>query len=231
MNNLSDGNFDKKKIQMHRSYFENYYGSDFRLGQGLDEITDMISSYSMPGTWIDLGGGTSTFIWLPAFREITEVHSLDKDAESAYVQELVRSMAPSGCYRHILNRYGKSIEEMSRIHITYSQMDLFSDFTINMKYDNVSQIGLLGLCRTKSEYLKQLVKLSGFMSRESVFIGANWVFSSTYAETRGFANSYLNTSLVKEYVLSNRRKLLYSERIAITNDPCYDAIIVYAFMT
>ena len=222
-------NLDNRKIREYIAYFESYYGADFRPGQGLNEITDMISRYSVPGTWIDLGGGTSTFIWLPAFREITGVRSVDKYAESAYVQNQVRSRKPSGCYRHVLNRYNKSFYEMNKIHITYSQMDLFNDFTANAKYNNVSQFGLLGLCRTKNEYLERLKNVSEFMNLGSVFFGANWVFSTAYAEKRGFENSYLNKILIEEYTLNNKKALLYSEWIEIIDDPCYDAVLIYTF--
>jgi len=167
-------NLDSQKIQEYMSYYNSYYGADFQPGQGLDEITDMISRYSLHGTWVDLGGGTSTFIWLPAFEKITEAHSIDKYAESSYVHEYVRRLSPSGCYSHILNRYGRSICEMKRIPITYSQLDLLSDFAADEKYDNVSQFGLLGLCRSKQEYIKRLGMLSRFMGNRSIFFGSNW---------------------------------------------------------
>jgi hypothetical protein len=225
---LNDG-LDLQKVQEQRSYFENYYGSNFRHGQGLDEITDMISRYSVPDTWIDLGGGTSTFIWLPAFRKITEVTSVDKYIESAYVHENVRSSSPSGCYTHVLNRYGKTISKMNKIPIIYLRMDLFDDFIAPKKYNNVSQFGLLGLCQTRDKYCERLRRLSAFMDDGSVFFGANWVFSNAYAERQGFVNSYLNTPLIEEIVSNNGWTLLHNERIGIADDPCYDAVLIYAF--
>jgi hypothetical protein len=229
MKEFKNINLNSKKIQEYMSYFENYYGSDFRPGQGLDEITDMISHYSISGTWIDLGGGTSTFIWLPAFKELVEVHSVDKNIESAYVQNLNRSTNLSGCYNHIVNRYGKNVDELNKIQINYSQMDLFGEFIVDKKYSNVSQFGLLGLCQTKYEYLRHLDKLVKFMDFESVFMGANWVFSSIYSKKRGFDNSYLNTKLIEEYALQNKRALLYSRLISILDDPYYNAVLIYAF--
>jgi hypothetical protein len=221
--------YDNEKIQEYMNYYNSYYGSDFRPDQGLDEITDMIFLYSLSGTWIDLGGGTSTFIWLPAFKKVTDVHSVDKYPESGYVQTLARSMSLSGCYKHILIRYSKSDKDMRKINISYSTVDLINDFTIETKYNNVSQFGLLGLCQTKQEYLKHLNKLSGFMDNRSIFLGANWVFSSTYTNKHRFANSYLDTELIEEYASNNAKKLLFCKRINIVNDPCYDAVLVYAF--
>lgn len=218
-----------KIIEEYMAYFKKYYGAEFRPNQGLDEITDMIDRYSVAGTWIDLGGGTSTFIWLPAFNNISRVYSFDKYAESAYVQAQVRFMKPSDCYHHILDRYNKTIDEMNKIHISYSQVDLFKDFPYEIKSDNVSQFGLLGLCKTKRDYLDHLKKLTAFMNTESVFLGANWIFSNEYAKRCGFENSYIDVPLIEEYVRHDKKELLYVEKISIENDPCYIAVLIYAF--
>jgi hypothetical protein len=230
MGKVLNENLDPLKVQEQRTYFKNYYGSDFRNGQGLDEITDMVSRYSIPDTWIDLGGGTSTFIWLPAFRKIKEATSVDKSLESACVQKGVRLSPPSGCYTHILNRYNKTASEMNKIPISYLQLDLFDDFIVHKKYNNISQFGLLGLSRTKDKYCKQLVKLSAFMDSGSVFFGANWVFSNDYAKKQGFVNMYLDTLLIENIASKNKWMLLYNKRIKIIDDPCYDAVIIYAFV-
>ena len=220
---------NRETIEEYMTYFMKYYGADFCPNQGLDEITDMINRYSLPGTWIDLGGGTSTFVWLPAFRNVSQVFSVDKYAESAYVQAQVRFMKPSGCYLHILERYDKTIDEMNQIHISFSQIDLLRDFAPDIKCNNVSQFGLLGLCKTKSDYLSCLNKLITFMDSESVFLGANWIFSDEYAKKCGFENSYIDIPLIEEYARHNKKNLLYVERVSIENDPCYIAVLIYAF--
>ena len=221
-------NLDNQRIKEFKSYFEGYFGAKYQQDQGLNEITDMISKYSTPGTWIDLGGGTSTFIWLPAFNEITMALSVDKYLESSYIQEQVRGSCMSDCYLHILNRYGRNITNLDDIPITYLQMDLFEEFVVDEKYNNVSQFGLLGLCQTKKEYIKRLDRLICFMDNEAVFFGANWLFSTQYAEIMGFANSYLETALIEDYAFSINKTLLYSNRISIANDPNYDAVVIYA---
>lgn len=226
---LHTANYNKKKLQEYTSYFNCNYGADFRPNQGLDELTDMISLYSKNGTWVDLGGGTSTFIWLPAFKEITKVHSVDKYAESYLVQERNRIMRPSGCYQHILDRYQKSNDDMQRIQITFSQIDLFKDFTVDKRYNNVSQFGLLGLCKNEIEYIYQLEKMTEFMCNDSVFLGANWIFSNLYEEKCGFSNSYLDVAFIEKYALNSRKVLLYAKKVSITNDPYYTDVVLYAF--
>lgn len=217
------------KINEFMNYYKKYYGSEYRSGQGLDEITDMINKYSLPGSWIDLGGGTSSFIWLPAFNKVTDVYSVDKFWESAYVQDKMRMEEPSGCCLHILNRYKKTVKEMERISITYLQKDLFGELIPELKGRNVSQFGLLGLCRTKDEYLSQLDKITSFMNEDSVFFGANWKFSGDYAKKQGFSNDYLNKNIIEKYMNFKKRELLYCEEVSIKNDPCYVSVLIYTF--
>ena len=75
-------NLNKNRIDEYLWYYRQYYGSEFKAGQGLDEITDIISFYSKPGTWADLGGGTSSMIWLPAFNQIYKAYCIDKYPEA-----------------------------------------------------------------------------------------------------------------------------------------------------
>lgn len=229
MAKLHSTNYSEKKLQEYASYFDCNYGADFRPNQGLDELTDMISLYSKSGTWVDLGGGTSTFIWLPAFKEITNVCSVDKYAESFLIQERNRIMRPSGCYRHILDRYQKSSDDMRKMQITFSEMDLFKNFTADNRYDNVSQFGLLGLCKNEGEYIYQLEKMTEFMRNDAVFLGANWIFSSLYEEKCGFSNSYLDSALIEKYALTSGKALLYAKKVSIADDPYYTDVILYAF--
>ena len=229
MAKLHSTNYSEKKLQEYTLYFKCNYGADFRPGQGLDELTDMIFLCSKNGTWVDLGGGTSTFIWLPAFKEITNACSVDKYAESFLVQEHNRIMRPSGCYRHILDRYQKSNDDMQKIQITFSRIDLFKDFTADKRYDNVSQFGLLGLCKNEGEYIYQLEKMTEFMCSDAVFLGANWIFSSLYEKKCGFSNSYLDVALIEKYALNSGKELLCAKKVSIADDPYYTDVILYAF--
>ena len=222
-------NLDSGLISEYLNYYRKYYGAEYRHGQGLDEITDIISHYSNPGTWIDLGGGTSSIIWLPAFNHIKEVLTVDKFEEAFYVQEMVRKEKPSGCYQHILDRYGKSHEHLSRIPISFMRADLLENVNIPQRFDNVTQFGLLGLCSSKEQYFRQLDQFVSLMNSEAVFIGANWILSKEYSVKRHLDNTYIKSSLIKEWSETRRRTLLEEQMIKIRNDRNYDSVFVYVF--
>lgn len=223
-------NLDSRLINEYLNYYRKYYGAEYRYGQGLDEITDIIFRYSKQGTWIDLGGGTSSVIWLPAFNNIKKVYTVDKFEEAFYVQEIVRKETPSGCYRHILDRYGKSYESLSRIPIKFMQADLLGTVNIRLNCDNVTQFGLLGLCSDRDQYFCQLDKFTSFMNPGAIFIGANWVFSEKYRIERCLDNTYIKVGLIKEWAETRGRILLEETMIQIQNDINYDSVLIYVFM-
>lgn len=227
---MSGSNLDSKLINDYLNYYRKYYGAEYRHGQGLDEITDIISHYSKQGTWIDLGGGTSSIIWLPAFNHIEKVFTVDKFEEAFHVQHMVRKEVPSGCYQHILDRYGKSHKDLVRIPITFIQADLLENINISLRCDNVTQFGLLGLCPSKKHYFRQLDQFMSLMNPEAVFIGANWVLSPKYSLERNLDNSYIEVGLIKEWAETRGRTILEEKIIQIQNDENYDSVLVYAFV-
>lgn len=227
---MSSSNLDGKLINEYLNYYRKYYGGEYRHGQGLDEITDIISHYSRQGTWIDLGGGTSSIIWLPAFNHIKKVFTVDKFEEAFYIQEMVRKEAPSECYQHVLDRYGKSYKSLNRIPITFIKADLLEYFNIPLKCDNVTQFGLLGLCSSKEQYFRQLDQFISLMNPGAVFIGANWILSKKYSLERHLDNTYINVGLIKEWTETRGRILLEETMIKIQNDINYDSVLVYVFV-
>lgn len=227
---MSCSNLDRKLISEYLNYYRKYYGAEYRYGQGLDEITDIISRYSKQGTWIDLGGGTSSIIWLPAFNNIKKVYTVDKFEEAFYVQEMVRKETPSGCYQHILDRYGKSYESLGCIPIEFMQADLLDNINIQLSCDNVTQFGLLGLCSSKEQYFCQLDQFVALMNPGAVFIGANWILSKEYRLERHLDNTYIKNGLIKDWAETRGRTLLEETMIQIQNDRNYDSVLVYAFV-
>ena len=223
-------NLDRKLINEYLNYYRKYYGAEYRYGQGLDEVTDIIYRYSKQGTWLDLGGGTSSIIWLPAFNNIKKVYTVDKFEEAFYVQEMVRKETPSGCYQHILDRYGKSCESLSCIPIEFMQADLLENINIQLSCDNVTQFGLLGICSSKEQYFRQLDQFVALMNPGAVFIGANWIFSKKYRLERHIDNTYIKIGLIKEWAGTRGRTLLEETMIQIQNDRNYDSVLVYAFV-
>lgn len=221
---------DSKLIYEYLDYYRKYYGAAYRHGQGLDEILDIISRYSQQGTWMDLGGGTSSFIWLPAFNNITKVYTIDKYAEAFYVQKKVKQEIPSGCYQHILNYCGKFYNSLNKIPIEFIQADLLGEISITLRCDNVTQFGLLGLCSSKEQYFHQLDQFSLLMNPGATFIGANWILSKEYRLERCLDNTYIKSGIIREWTVSRNRTLLEETMIQIKNDRNFESVLVYAFI-
>ena len=221
--------YNLRLVNEYLEYYRNSYGSDFRPNQGLDEITDLIQTYSVDGSWIDLGGGTSTNIWLPAFHNISEITVVDLHKEAFYVQNLVKKEPPSGCYQHVLNRYHKSSKELNAIPIKFIEDNLLENVVISARYNNVTQFGLLGLCKSVGHYYRQLDQLSQYVESGGVFMGANWVLSDYFQKEREIYNSYLKDCIIQRWTISRGKSLLYERLIPIENDPNYDFVLIYAF--
>lgn len=222
-------NLNQKLVNDFYNYYNNYYGADYRPNQGLHEITDTIFKYSVPGSWIDLGGGTSSLIWLPAFNSLTKVLVCDKYRESFYVQQQIKKSTPTGCLRHLLDRYNRSYEQLMQTEMGFLQIDLLSDFDSSEQYDNVTQFGLLGLCNSKEHYFKQLSLSSDLMTDNGVFIGANWILSKKHSKERKINNSFLSCEMIQEWCSVKKKVLEKNQFIKIENDPNYDGVLLYVF--
>ena len=64
---------DKEEYKKQLKYFNDYYGSPFREGQGTEEILELINKYACNGTLIDFGSGSNIYFWLLAFKNIEKV--------------------------------------------------------------------------------------------------------------------------------------------------------------
>lgn len=134
----------------------------------------------------------------------------------------------SGCYDYIMKKYKKDKDDIFRKRIIFIENDFFlnPNFT-NKKFDNISQIGLFGLCKNKNEYFESLCNAMDLLEKSGILIGANWIFSNDYANRKGFKNEYITEKFLKESFskLQVQCKLLkYHE---IIDDVNYKGVIIY----
>lgn len=210
-------------------YYVDYYGSEYKENQGLKEILETIKLHSKSGSWIDLGGGANTALWRMAFSELDKIHSVDLYRENFLLSELIiHYFEESECYKIV-----KSIcnaNEIKNLHITYEQKDLLGDkIDICEKYDNVTQFGLLGLLRNPEDFCSKSKEIISIGSNGSIYIGANWIFSKSYAEKKGFSNSFINKQLIEKIASETQSTILDIKDVKIQNDKNYDKVMVYAF--
>jgi len=148
-------------------YFNDYYGAPFRKGQGTEEILDLINKYSCNGTLIDFGSGSNIYFWLIAFKRIKKVLCVDISKEAFFINEQIRKkkLYPKSC-EYALKKYNKEFDEILKNEVNYLIYDvLYSSINSTIKYNNVSQFGLLGLCKSEKEYIRNLEKLYNLLKK------------------------------------------------------------------
>ena len=110
----------------------------------------------------------------------------------------------------------------------YIVIDIFNEtLSLEDMYDNVSQFGLLGLSKTKDEYKINFSKLWKFLKLNGMFMGANWLFSKSFSELKGFSNSYLNCDIIDEIAHECHGILHENKLITIEKDTDYTHVLMY----
>lgn len=223
-------NINNKEYMKQLKYFNDYYGSAFKNGQGTEEILDLINKYSTNGTLIDFGSGSNIYFWLLAFNQIDKVKCVDISKEAFYLNEQIRKkeLYPKSC-DYPINKYDKNYEKILNTNIDYLIYDILNrPLVIDEKYDNVSQFGLLGLCRNKGEYIENLSKLFRLLKKDGILLGANWYFSDLYSKKMGFSNNYLSEQLIADFSDKVNCNVLVSKLIPIKDDLNYSYVLIYA---
>lgn len=136
---------DKEEYKKQLKYFNDYYGSPFREGQGTEEILELINKYACNGTLIDFGSGSNIYFWLLAFKNIEKVLCVDISKEAFFLNEQIRrkELYPNSC-EYVIKKYDKNFDDTLKIRVDYLICDvLHSSINNTIKYNNVSQFGLL----------------------------------------------------------------------------------------
>lgn len=227
--NINFEDINIKEYNKQLEYFNNYYGSSFRKGQGTEEILDVINKYSKDGTLIDFGSGSNIYFWLCAFKKIEKTLCVDISKEAFYINEQIRKkeLYPQSC-EYALHKYNKNFSDVLKTNINYLIYDILNfSVDITVKYDNVTQFGLLGLCKNEKEYTSNLEKIYGLVDNSGILIGANWCFKTSYSDKMGFSNNYLSEQLIYSFAKKNNCTVLFNKMISIKKDENYKSVLVY----
>lgn len=221
---------DKEEYKKQLKYFNDYYGSPFREGQGTEEILELINKYACDGTLIDFGSGSNIYFWLLAFENIEKVLCVDISKEAFFLNEQIRrkELYPNSC-EYVIKKYDKNFDDTLKIRVDYLICDvLHSSINNTIKYNNVSQFGLLGLCKSEKEYISNLKKLYNLLEKDGTLLGANWCFSESYSKMMGFNNNYLSEKMIQDFSKKQNCKILVVKKVPIANDQNYDYVLIYA---
>lgn len=228
--NMNFDKIDKEEYKKQLKYFNDYYGSPFREGQGTEEILELINKYACNGTLIDFGSGSNIYFWLLAFKNIEKVLCVDISKEAFFLNEQIRrkELYPNSC-EYVIKKYDKNFDDTLKIRVNYLICDvLHSSINNTIKYNNVSQFGLLGLCRSEKEYISNLKKLYNLLEKDGTLLGANWCFSESYSKMMGFNNNYLSEKIIQDFSKKQNCKILVVKKVPIANDQNYDSVLIYA---
>jgi len=210
------------------SYFFENYASDFIKGAGLEEILNCFNKFFSRGTWVDLGGGSSSLLWWGAQKYDNKIIVIDKYREPMIFTNILRnSINKTGCYKYVEEQYGK--KDFKKARIKFVIKDLFDDKKILIKkYRNISQIGLLGLCKNEDVFKNKLTYILSLLSYGGVLISANWIFTDEYSKERGINNDYLTEKNIRDFIIQkNKYKLCYQRTIIYNDDKKYKGVIIY----
>ena len=228
--NMNYDKIGKEEYKKQLKYFNDYYGSPFREGQGTEEILELINKYACNGTLIDFGSGSNIYFWLLAFKNIEKVLCVDISKEAFFLNEQIRrkELYPNSC-EYVIKKYDKNFDDTLKIRVDYLICDvLHSSINNTIKYNNVSQFGLLGLCRSEKEYISNLKKLYNLLEKDGTLLGANWCFSELYSKMMGFNNNYLSEKMIQDFSKKQNCKILVVKKVPIANDQNYDSVLIYA---
>ena len=227
--NMNFDKIDKEEYKKQLKYFNDYYGSPFREGQGTEEILELINKYACNGTLIDFGSGSNIYFWLLAFNNIEKVLCVDISKEAFFINEQIRRkvLYPNSC-DYVIKKYDKNFDDILKIHVDYLICDvLHSSINNASKYNNVSQFGLLGLCRSEKEYISNLKKIYNLLEKDGTLLGANWCFSESYSKRMGFNNNYLSEKMIQDFSKKQNCKISVVKKVPIANDINYDYVLIY----
>lgn len=222
---------NSKVFGQELNYYLKYYGNEYKEGQGLDIIIDVIKKYSVNGSWIDLGGGSNSPLWRLAFSDLKNMVSVDLNEESFMISELIiNNFETSPCYKKVMDFCKCSKLDKNKMQFKYIKSDLLNGlFAFDDKFDNVTQFGLLGLTRSLDDFKRKTNEIIELLNSGGVYIGANWIFSESYSKVKGFSNEFISAKQIYEVAKSiNNIKVLCCKEININDDLNYTKVIIYA---
>lgn len=215
---------------IQKKYLEQSYFLDYRDGYGLSEILEVLTKYSVRGDWLDLGCGGNSYLWRMCLNHIDNMTLVDKySATSILINEMKNKQFKKGCYKYAFENFCCSnIEEIYSTPYEYVCKDLLKEeILFEKKYNNVSQIGLLGLCENPHIFKIKIFEILKNLKKNGVSINANWLFNSRYSEILNIDNSYITELYIKNILSEHENyQLEYINKIKF-NDEKYTGVMIY----
>lgn len=231
---FGDLKYDLKLLASAERYFRKYYHGPLIRGQGIEQLLDVLTKYSVPGSWLDLGSGASTLLWSIPLNGITSITVSDKYPEMLLtLRNFVEGEEVPECYRNVLEFCGRDeahlIKMRSRLH-GYFVIDALRPWhgdDIADSFDLVTEFGCFGIAPSAEAFVNCLGYAKPAIKPRGIFIGANWIRSKHFVTLYGGANDYLSTGLIQQAAELHDMELLHSELATIQGDPDYVAVVIW----
>ncbi|MCA3561245.1 MAG: hypothetical protein IOC82_09500 [Aestuariivirga sp.] len=225
----------------HLAYFEDYrqrYFNDRLIpGQGVEEIQSMLLQHGgSPRNWADLGAGVTTLYWSIGVSPTGSICACDLVPEALHVLAGFKESAElPPCYGETLGLLGKTpadIEAVRRLSWSYHVMDCLAPWTIPGReagFDLVTAVGCFGLAADAGAYRVAFQAACDALAPAGRLAGADWIRSARFIDMEGHDNRYLSASLASHCAREAGLTPLRVQEVTISDDPYYDAVIVWAF--
>lgn len=228
--------FNPEHIAYFEDYRERYFNDRLRPGQGVAEILHALKNHGgTPRRWIDLGAGVTTLIWSIGVDQPGAICACDLVPEALKVLAVFKagSELPQ-CYRDALALTGKTVSEFNRtrsLQRDFHVMDCLKPWASphnEAEYDLVTAIGCFGLTDGPKAYEEAFMAAASHLAFGARFIGVDWIRSQAFIQKEGHDNSYLCSALTAHCASRAGLTLLESTSVAITGDPYYDSLMLWA---
>lgn len=225
---------DPERLKHFRTYLADYYSESFIYGQGTEHVLSMVSRYSVPGDWLDLGAGTASLFWSIPLPSVASIACCDIVPEAlATLDEFRRGVTIPGCYREALEIVGRAeaeLEVVRRLRWRYLVFDVMRPWPewLGEKYDLITAFAIFGLASDRASFRKAFSYLRGRLKNGGRVIGADWHRSSAFIAREKHDNRYVRPELLRAAAQDAGLTLLECKRHRVAGDPLYSEVVAWA---
>jgi Methyltransferase domain len=222
-----------ERVAYFREYMRRYFNDSFITGQGTEHILRLFQDNQRPGSWLDVGAGTSTLFWSLSLPHASSVTCGDLVPEAlAVLDEFRHSDEVPLCYREAASIIGTEAESLSARDLPwrYVVFDAHHPWPERLlpQYDVITACGCFGTARTPADYVTALAASRPFLKADGVLLGCDWSRSRAFVEGEGLDNRYMTAEFIESAAHRAGFAVIRRQQCPIVGDPLYDHVVAYA---
>jgi hypothetical protein len=232
---LSGQALDPTAKAYFREYLESYFNEEFVYGWGTEDILDMLANVPAARSWLDLGAGTSTFLWSIPLHEVEHIVCCDVVPEAlAVLEDFAAQAAIPRCYRDVMAMYGCSdagLAARRRALAEFAIFDFFQPWPADIsdeRYDLVTAIGAFSLAPNEQAYAACFRHMHAALARGTRVVGADWIRSAAFVAQEGHDNRYVSRALLDNAARRAGFTVHACRQVGFDGDPLYDGLVAWS---